>query len=288
MALRVELGERARSLAARDAAEPSALRQALSSLEGATECFVALEGDHPVGAARFDHLAFDSEIFQSKVARLSLLTASTEPQYAALLGAVLESASRQGFRHLTRRLDARGLQEVRSLERAGFYIVDVGVLFSLAKLEPQRQVGARPVEPHEVEALVEHCGAVFGNSRFDNDAFFSKAGAVELHRRWIRNCCSGRSDVVLIPAADGPVGFITCAVPPGSDTGNIELLGVNERYRGRGLGKLLLSGALAWFSGRCAKVEVRTQLVNRGATAAYEAAGFTIAQGELIYSCIVR
>jgi ribosomal protein S18 acetylase RimI-like enzyme len=236
------------------------------------------------GVAQVDHLAFDSEIFGGKLGRLSAAKAVAPELYAPLLERAVDLATEAGLQHLTRRINARDIAEARALESVGFRLVDTGVLFSRSVSAGVAPQGVRPVASDEIETLIEHCADIFGNSRFSNDPFFDPAAAIELHRRWIRNCCTGRADVVFVPEAEGPVGFVTCTVPKGTSYGNIELLGVDERFRGRQIGRRLIEGALAWFAQRVPRVEVRTQLINRAATTLYEGAGFKIIEGELTFS----
>jgi GNAT superfamily N-acetyltransferase len=286
MTQQIEIVARAEALARAEQSQAPQLLQALAEAAHSPSSSCVLLYDDAVlsGVAQVDHLVFDSEIFGGKVGRLSAAKASSAALYAPLLRRAVDLAQQGGLQHLTRRINARDIAEARALEGVGFRLVDTGVLFSRAVTAGAAPQGVRPVGGNEIETLIENCASIFGNSRFSNDPFFDPAAAIELHRRWIRNCCTGRADVVFVPEAEGPVGFVTCTVPQGTHYGNIELLGVDERFRGRHIGRRLIEGALAWFAQRVPRVEVRTQLINRAATTLYEGAGFKIIEGELTFS----
>jgi ribosomal protein S18 acetylase RimI-like enzyme len=286
MTQQLEVVARAEALARAEKSRASHLMQALveAAHSPTSSCVLQYADAALVGVAQVDHLAFDSEIFGGKIGRLSAAKALAPELYAPLLARAVGAAHEAGLQHLTRRINARDIAEARALETVGFRLVDTGVLFSRPVTAGGPPQGVRPIAGDEVETLIGHCAGIFGNSRFSNDPFFDSAAAIELHRRWIRNCCTGRADVVLVPEAEGPVGFVTCTVPKGTQYGNIELLGVSERFRGHQIGRRLIEGALAWFAQRVPRVEVRTQLINRAATTLYEGAGFKIIEGELTFS----
>ena len=56
--------------------------------------------------------------------------------------------------------------------------------------------------------------------------------------------------------------------------GIIDLVGVSEDYRGKGIGSLLVSKALKWFSNYTNSVYVGTQAANIPAIRLYEKMGF--------------
>ncbi|PYL79693.1 MAG: hypothetical protein DMF21_11780 [Verrucomicrobia bacterium] len=89
--------------------------------------------------------------------------------------------------------------------------------------------------------------------------------------------CAGRADKVLTVerGSSGPLGYITCNLSKDSNTGRIGLVGVASEFRGKGVGKTLICGALQWFcSVGAQKIAVVTQMRNVAAQRLYQRAGF--------------
>jgi ribosomal protein S18 acetylase RimI-like enzyme len=238
------------------------------------------------GVLRVELLDFDSKLFGASAGRISELQAADEAGYRELLDACQRECRVRKVRHLVRRLPVGRFAEVWALEAAGYRQVDVSVLFERSGAPPlQASSPARPVRPDEHGRLAEKFARSFTLTRFAVDPFCSEAAATELHRQWIENSCRGRADAVLVVESEGELsGFVTCRVDAAQSLGNIELIAVDGKRRGEGLGKSLVAGALAWFQDRVSRVQVRTQLNNAVAIALYQNQGFRLLLGELTYS----
>ena len=242
------------------------------------------------GAAAIRHLAFDSEIFGAKVARIVSATTTDGADLEALYQSAAAWARDTGHRQLVRSVDATRLPEAWALERTGFRLVDISVTLR-HDLEPERlpavedDLTVRDATPEDVDILLLECATIFRNSYFYQDPFYTQAGADELHRRWLINCHrGGLADTILVgTVADRPVGFITCAVDRTSRTGHMALVGVHAEHRGRGIARKILAVALQWFRARATKVHVRTQAANR-AVKIYERAGFYVHHADLTFT----
>jgi ribosomal protein S18 acetylase RimI-like enzyme len=90
---------------------------------------------------------------------------------------------------------------------------------------------------------------------------------------------------VLVARDEGrAVGFVTCDVDAATNWGSIGLLGVDESARGRGVGRALTQGALAWFAQRALPgVTVITQGRNVVAQRLYQRCGFVTRSVRLYY-----
>ena len=86
------------------------------------------------------------------------------------------------------------------------------------------------------------------------------------------------ADVVLIHQAGSKiVGFVAVKADVVESTASVVLLAVDPAYRGRGIGKMLLSSAISWsFDCNCSSIKVVTQASNTGALALYQSAGFHV------------
>ena len=82
----------------------------------------------------------------------------------------------------------------------------------------------------------------------------------------------------------GNAGYISCQVDAVTGTGRIGLIAVAELERGRGLGRILVSGALRWLGeAGCREVRVATQASNVPAQRLYQALGFRTAEASATY-----
>jgi len=102
---------------------------------------------------------------------------------------------------------------------------------------------------------------------------------------------TGRSpeDVILIFAADRPVGYCWTLVNPetsaaGENVGRIYMLGVDPDYRGSGIGKQALLAGLAHLKSKGIEVaELTVDSQNPAACALYESGGFKISSTSAWY-----
>ena len=165
--------------------------------------------------------------------------------------------------------------------RLGFKLVDVRLQLSIASRSCERskppQFALRTARPSDVFALQAIARGAHQDSRFFFDSDFQKTRAEDLFATWIATDCAGRADRVLTIEGEGgrPIGYVTCNLIKGSNTGRVGLVGVASEVRGRGFGKALVSGALEWFwSADVETVFVVTQARNVAAQRLYQTAGF--------------
>lgn len=79
-------------------------------------------------------------------------------------------------------------------------------------------------------------------------------------------------------------GYVTCHLPPNSDSGSIGLIAVSPTHQGQGLGKALITAATDWFASRgVRRVSVVTQGRNVPAQRLYARCGFIPSRLELYY-----
>lgn len=241
----------------------------------------AYEGDQRVGSLLVERVAFDSEIFGISVGRVTSCEAPAPSVLEVLHERAVACARAAKYAHLSRRVLADAYDEIRAVERARYGLVDVGVIFAhdLAGVSTDLVPGVRPARLSDEAAILAECATIFRTSRYYHEPAFL-ARADEVHRRWIVNSFRGRADAVLV--LDDAPAFVTCLVD-GTRTGHIELFGVGRGARGRGAGRRLLDGALAWFKSHAERVEVKTQSTNYAAAKVYERGGFRLCRSELTF-----
>lgn len=131
------------------------------------------------------------------------------------------------------------------------------------------------IEP-DLDILRQIARTSYLDSRFYHDGRLPRAKCDELFDLWTAQTCQRQPDHVLV-ARDGEtaVGYVTCKLDPTTRGGAIELIGVAESARGRGVGKRLVDAALGWAVARGATMmSVVTQARNFRALRLYERCGF--------------
>lgn len=112
-------------------------------------------------------------------------------------------------------------------------------------------------------------------SRFTLDERFDQKLVSSMYLKWIINSLGKANSVVFVASLNGDeAGVLVCDVH--EEVGSISLIGVDNNYTGKGIGKNLLTYGLSWFSqnDRISKVKVVTQACNYPALSLYEGLGF--------------
>jgi len=232
-----------------------------------------------------DVLTWDSNFFGRKIGVLSGPQSSPEAIARELAAARLD-----GFAYLVSRPAVEDATAIRCLERAGFYLTDVGVTWSsdaegYLKRSPAAAAVVRHATADDVPKLSAEAMTLFRRSRFYSDPFFSTDEADRLHAAWLANSVSGQAaDAVFI---NPEAGFVTCKLTKDGG-GEVALIGVWEGSRGRGAGRDLMTAAVAWFIGRgVTTVKVKTQVKNLRAMNFYHRLGFDLYAMDMTMGCML-
>jgi RimJ/RimL family protein N-acetyltransferase len=141
----------------------------------------------------------------------------------------------------------------------------------------------RDAIPADLPGLKSIAGASFADSRFYVDGRFTPAKCDEFYERWVEESCRGFADRVLV-ALQGviPAGFIT--LKKEDQIGRIALVGVDAKFRGRGVGQNLIRGAMEWaLHEGLERLRVTTQARNIPSQRLYQRAGFLTHSVHLYY-----
>jgi len=229
----------------------------------------------PDTSAECSLLEWDSSFFGFPIAQAASQTLSEGSGRA-----MLEWSQANSIRCLYLLADANSTQTAGWAHRLDFKFVDVRVQLSLEIGAPNaskvQESRARTAQEPDIPALQAIARGAHQDSRFFFDTNFPRARAEDLFATWIAKDCAGRADKVLVERdSRGPLGYITCNLDKDSNTGRIGLVGVASEFRGKGVGKTLICGALQWFrSVGAQKIAVITQMRNVAAQRLYQGAGF--------------
>jgi dTDP-4-amino-4,6-dideoxy-D-galactose acyltransferase len=259
--------------------------------------WMVLQQDHVRGFARFSTLPLDSEQLGMRTARIDYLIA--EGSYSeqrqikeTLLEQALFEIRDSGVWYLTMSVDANDLSSLHALEEAGFITVDGLLTFSLdvttapsiaPAIAPVRDFTIRFAAEADADRAATLARTAFLFDRLHSDPFISRELADDLRAVWMHNSCNSNTADAVLLAEDktGLLGFVSCSLQPdttlrlGRSVGQIALVAVAERARGRGVGYATMLAALEWFREQdCEIVEVGAQLRNIPAARLYQKCGF--------------
>jgi dTDP-4-amino-4,6-dideoxy-D-galactose acyltransferase len=228
-----------------------------------------------------EELRWDTQLFGRKMGTIKKL-----PSSQGNLKKAIKEAKKNGFQYLLCKLKCEDWKAVGMLQKAGFYLSDIGVIWETDTY----QVSMRT--PHvciamekDINALKKMTKRLFRYSRFYHDPFFTKRDADCLFEAWVENSVKGKeADIVFWIRG---VGFITCR-KVSSAKGMIPLIGVVDRMRGKGFGKILILTAIKWFKKKGIKrVQTRSQLTNIQAANFYSRIGFKVIRADIVLSKII-
>jgi len=132
-------------------------------------------------------------------------------------------------------------------------------------------------EPKDLPILISLTTNAFLQSHYHNDPFIPYELAEKIFYEWIKNSVYGYADNIIIAKYKNNIlGYLTCKINKIGEKryGIIDLVAVDKRFRGRGIGTALVKRALKWFLPTVEYVFVGTQATNIPAIRMYEKVGF--------------
>jgi dTDP-4-amino-4,6-dideoxy-D-galactose acyltransferase len=230
------------------------------------------------------YLEWDSAFFGRRIARLKVHRLDREIRHR-----VLSWCQAHGIECLYFLADADDQNTIRLAEDHGFRLTDIRItLVRRLETRPPCETGVggnvRRACPQDLDLLRSIARTNHRQSRFYYDPHFPDASCDALYETWIEKSCHGYADQVFVAVDEGmPAGYIACRLPD-LDTGQIELFGIAEQSRGKGLGRELIGHAMRWFACEGTDVvKVVTQGRNWGAQRFYQSNGFATCSVQLWY-----
>ncbi|MFN3201141.1 MAG: GNAT family N-acetyltransferase [Bradymonadia bacterium] len=222
---------------------------------------------------------FEADFFGGPVWRLSLEEAdASEEAIKQGIEEATKAARAGGVRLMVSRVPTSGAEATAALASAGFNAIETLVTFkrSLEGIEATMPERVRPIAEGDDRPLVQLGRAAFNYDRYHADPMIMDPIADAIKGAWVENGINGRADVTLVAEHEGrPVGFNLCMLR--GDTAIIDLIAVERRCQGQGLGTDLVKGALAWFSDKATTLCVGTQTNNAPSVKMYTTCGFEVA-----------
>lgn len=222
-------------------------------------------------------LPWDTEFFGFRIGRLNSRRLTSES-----LRSVLAWANAERLRCAYFFAEADSPDTLARAQEGGFKFVESRMELSVELAAPAATptpAAFRPAVVADLPAIEALSRAAHHDTRFFKDANFPATRAADLYAEWIRRDFREHRIFVVPGAAAGIAGYITCQADAAPGVGRIGLVAVAEAERRRGLGRVLVAGALDWFHRTsCKEARVVTQAANVPAQRVYQSLGFRTAE----------
>lgn len=170
------------------------------------------------------------------------------------------------------------------LQKLGFYIVDTNIQLSLnTKMSDTKNTNIRFANSTDEQAIKDLAKTSFKYSRFHLDPQISEKVASKIKEEWAGNYFNGNRGKWMVVAEYNSkvVGFLQIL----SKSDNIiiiDLIAVNEKNRGKGFAKDMISYAFINCLHNDGKIEVGTQITNIASLDLYTKLGFRISSSSYV------
>lgn len=240
---------------------------------------------HSIENICVEYLNWDSELFNKEICRIN----HDKLDQDQLIRCV-EWAKSKNIDCVYYLIDSSDITYINIAEKNGFNFVDFRMTlnidlknndFKTLKINSTQFIReANSFDTLKIKALarLNHT-----ESRFFKDNNFDKSKSEKLFELWIDRSVASASSIIIISEFEADIsGYI--AISYQDNKGVIELIGVDPKYRGKGLGVNLILYALKWFKFKnIYNIDVVTQGTNIPALRMYSKCGFSPIQSKSWY-----
>lgn len=170
------------------------------------------------------------------------------------------------------------------LQKLGFYIVDTNIQLSLnTRMSDTKNTSIRFANSTDEQAIKDLAKTSFKYSRFHLDPKISDKVASKIKEEWAGNYFYGKRGRWMVVAEHNSkvVGFLQILSKSDSII-VVDLIAVNEKNRGKGFAKDMISYAFINCLHNGGKIEVGTQITNIASLDLYTKLGFRISSSSYV------
>ena len=168
------------------------------------------------------------------------------------------------------------IERLICLQKLGFYIVDTNLQFSLStKISFKNKSNLRFANSSDEPEIRRLAKNTFVYNRFNRDPNISNKIANEIKEQWVGNFFSGKRGkwMIVVEKNFKIVGFLQL-IKKNKNTIVIDLIAIDEKNRGKGLAKEMISYAHVNCLTKGGIIEVGTQITNTSSIKLYSKLGF--------------
>lgn len=206
---------------------------------------------------QIDEDMFNSDHFGIKMGNMEIHETEdskhfTVDEYYAILNDVMEQAVKEGFQHLTCKIDPNYKTSIYALQKHQFLLVDT--LVTACYDFSREHTGERKMtcevgdcREEDIARLKEIAKISYKMDRFHSDPSLANDLCDQYYEKWIENCCHGFVDKVIVGYVNGQAaGYATCKWKTGDPYIEFVLAAVDPEVRGLGVHNTMKYAEIAW------------------------------------------
>ena len=176
------------------------------------------------------------------------------------------------------------VEKLIQLQKLGFYLVDTNIELVLSKqMVFKKSSNARFAKLSDEIAIRSIAKSTFKYNRFYKDPNISDNIASNIKEEWAGNFFSGKRGkwMIVVEENSKTVGFLQI-IESNNDTIIIDLIAVDEKNRGKGLAKEMISFMYLNCLKKNGTIKVGTQISNASSIELYLSLGFHISSASYV------
>ncbi len=190
---------------------------------------------------------------------------------------VIKEAAQQGIKCIYCLVDPNNLDLIHCLSDYNFRFIDIRVLFKLKilSIDINLELKLEFASSRDLATISYWVGSFHHDSRFFKDKNFDLLKVQKMYSIWTNNFINSDTGAILVYKENSVLlGYIIVSIGF-NNKGKIELIGVSENYRGKGIGEKLINLSVKWFiDKKVEEISVVTQGSNISAMRLYSKTKF--------------
>jgi|TARA_Y100000310_G_scaffold282494_1_gene303775 GNAT superfamily N-acetyltransferase len=259
------------------------------------------------GALLFEELSFDTKLFGVKTVQLKDIIISQSQdrnkvfdKTRLLMAFFMKEMNKQKVKFIQCKLDSRNRYIAQVLEKLGFMLasVDVNFIKDLVSINNNKNknkghsYSISSCNDKDVDYLYEMSKKAYSTTRFHNDPKITKEQADEMQALWAKNCYHQKlaDKIIIVRKSKKILGYVAIEIlkgisfPNNMKIANIVLIAVDKKFKGRGIGKVLIQESSDWAkSNGCSFLAAGTQIINNTSVKFYQKNGFKLQSSVLSF-----
>lgn len=235
---------------------------------------------------------WNSNFFKERIARVKISDKERTDSFSESLSELLSRAQKKKVGFLVIKLQGSNPKLVRSLIKAGFKkygesadlvfrYKEPGKMFTKEIYCSDYRIGL--CKPAHIKGVRDIARDAFRLSYLYKCGFGKKSKVDSYHSVWAENLIKDKDVEVFVAEKNGRVlGFATLRINMRRREGRIDLIAVDKRFRGKGIGNQLVKKCIGSGRGRLKEIFIKTQKENK-ALSLYKKRGFAVYSYDKIF-----